>query len=234
MREVCSAVERGVLHGAQGTSGVILSQMLAEMAARFSKHTRIDGAALVEALEYASRAAYDAVIHPVEGTILTVSREAATSASVVASGTIREVLQAAHHAAESALRSTRGMLSQLGEAGVVDAGGAGFVLLLDAFLHVATDRPLPVAPTSVEVEQRKADAVSAARYEVVARLTIREGDFEEFKRRWVELGDVATVLSNHGKWWLVHIHTDDPDRAIEAARRAGDIEELRVTELPAG
>ncbi len=102
---------------------------------------------IVEGLERAAAGAYKAVQNPVEGTILTVARGAADGASGQGRGTgLIGVLEAARHGADEALASTPDLLPVLKEAGVVDSGGAGLVLLFDAFLHVADGRPLPNAP----------------------------------------------------------------------------------------
>ena len=130
--------------GARGNSGVILSQVLRGMSDCFSRSENIDSELLTEALTESSISADGAVMKPVEGTILTVVRESARSAmKAKQSGSITAVIEEALAGGEIALEKTPEQLEVLREAGVVDAGGAGFLLLLNAFLHVLDGRDLP-------------------------------------------------------------------------------------------
>ncbi len=146
----CRAVAHGSLMGARGNSGVILSQILRGLTSSFEQAVDVGPGAVAAALTSASAAAYEAVLRPIEGTILTVVREAAAAASIAADAgaTLGDVLAAASRRAHEALQHTPELLPVLKEAGVVDAGAAGFVLLLDAALHVVDGRPLPTAPAA--------------------------------------------------------------------------------------
>ncbi|MDP9386423.1 MAG: DAK2 domain-containing protein, partial [Actinomycetota bacterium] len=148
MSEVCRAICHGSLMGARGNSGVILCQVLRGMAEAWRDAEGAGAGDVARALRAATEAAYRAVMHPVEGTMLTVARAAADDAcrAAEAGGGLVEVLDAARAAAADALAGTPEQLAVLKEAGVVDAGGAGLLLLLDALLHVAAERPLPVPP----------------------------------------------------------------------------------------
>src|SRR5947209_552231 len=147
MAEVCKAISHGSLMGARGNSGVILSQILRGIAKGFeSAPDGAGGDVVADALAAAADGAYQAVMRPVEGTILTVARVAAEHAAGVRSAPLLEVLDSARGGAAEALAGTPELLPALKQAGVVDAGGAGFLLLLDAFLLVVADRPLPPAP----------------------------------------------------------------------------------------
>src|SRR5690242_20431349 len=148
MPDVCKAISHGSLMGARGNSGVILSQILRGLAQGIAGEEAADGATFARALTAASDAAYGAVMRPVEGTILTVVREAAAAGQRAADGgaNLAGVLGAAKEAAADALARTPELLPVLAEAGVVDAGGAGFVLLLDVLLHVVAGAPVPDAP----------------------------------------------------------------------------------------
>lgn len=155
MATVCGAIGRGSLLGARGNSGVILSQILSEMARTLAAAPVADGRVLAEALGGAARAAYTAVGRPVEGTILTVMREAAQAAAAAsaAGGDLAAVARQARVAASAAVARTPELLPVLADAGVVDAGGAGLALLFDAVASVVDGQPLLVADT--------ADAVAA-------------------------------------------------------------------------
>src|SRR5207302_4006956 len=145
MPSTCKAISHGSLMGARGNSGVILSQVLRGLSDGLKGFEAADGQALADALKGASEAAYTAVMRPVEGTILTVVSEAADAAHAAAGDgkQLVDVLDAAHVAASEALANTPELLPVLKEAGVVDAGAAGFVLLLDVLLNVAAGRPVP-------------------------------------------------------------------------------------------
>ncbi len=144
MAEVCKAVAHGSLMGARGNSGVILCQLLRGFTDGL-KDSGTGPKALASALVRASEAAYGAVMRPVEGTILTVARSAGQAAAERADsgGSLLEVLDAARSAATESLARTPELLPVLAKAGVVDAGGAGYVLLFDAFLHALDGRPMP-------------------------------------------------------------------------------------------
>ena len=133
LEPTCNAISHGSLMGARGNSGVILSQILRGLVGTLKEATEGTGLKVAEALKAASAAAYQAVLKPIEGTILTVVRESADAAHDAAQegGSLVMVLRAARHAGKSALDRTPDMLPVLKDAGVVDAGGAGFLLLLD-------------------------------------------------------------------------------------------------------
>jgi DAK2 domain fusion protein YloV len=150
MNAVCQAVAHGSLMGARGNSGVILSQLLRGLTGVLARSVDPGGEEFAAALGVASEAAYKAVLRPVEGTILTVARAAAEGAKAVADGgraPLLEVLEGARSAAQDALNRTPELLPVLAQAGVVDAGGCGYLLLLDSLLTVVDDRPLPEAPS---------------------------------------------------------------------------------------
>ena len=143
--EVCKAIGHGSLMGARGNSGVILSQLLRGMSERMATagEAGVGPDLLVDAITHASDLARRAVVRPVEGTILTVASAAAAGAAN-GSGLVGVVESARGEAADTLARTPE-MLPVLAQAGVVDAGGAGFLLLLDAFLLVLDGRPLPRA-----------------------------------------------------------------------------------------
>ncbi len=134
---VLEAMARGALLGARGNSGVILSQLLRGMTEVLSTTAEPGAATLAQALTRASQLAYAAVSRPVEGTVLTVSRRAAEAAGR-ATQDLATVARAAAHAAHEALALTPTQLPQLAAAGVVDAGGMGLVVVLDALLETLT------------------------------------------------------------------------------------------------
>ena len=247
MESTCKAVSHGSLMGARGNSGVILSQILRGLSATFSDAgaAGADAARASAALTRAAAAAYEAVLKPIEGTILTVVRESAegAAAAVGAGSDLVAVFRAARESGRSALARTPELLPVLKDAGVVDAGGAGFLLLLDAFLHVLTgeDMPLPDESAGPSVEQLEAVAlrhhqdgtvdVSELRYEVMFLLDLDDSHANEFKAAWGTIGDSIVVVGGEGLY-NCHIHTNDIGAAIEAPLLLGGRpRQIRVTDL---
>ena len=246
LEPLCAAVAHGALMGARGNSGVILAQILRGFASVLrdaaSAGQDPDAPVVARALTAASEGAYTAVARPVEGTILTVIREASESARAAAeSGQgLVEVLDAARVQGYDALERTPDMLAVLAEAGVVDAGGAGLLLLLDACLAELDGRPLPVPP-KVAVGPAPAAAASAAtgveessiadlRYEVMFLLDAPDSSVDGFKQAWTEVGDSIVVVGGDGIW-NCHIHTDDIGAAIEAGIAVGRPHRIQITDL---
>src|SRR5690606_25984373 len=188
---------------------------------------------------------YQAVMRPVEGTILTVVRESADAAeqavAAAPGASLVAVVDAAREAAAASLERTPDLLPVLAEAGVVDAGGAGYLLLLDALAHVVDGRPVPeprvgegaVRPDA-HLVQHTADevheGVSDLRYEVMYFLEAADEAIPAFKDVWAGIGDSIVVVGGDGIW-NCHIHTNDIGAAIEAALDAGRPRQIRVTDL---
>ncbi|MEW6200706.1 MAG: DAK2 domain-containing protein, partial [bacterium] len=136
-RQLAMDAAHGALLGARGNSGVILSQILRGLAESLSSSIDVSGVEFAYSLVAASDCAYQAVIKPVEGTILTVAKDAATSAIIRATevgATMEDILDSAVHQARVTLARTPQMLDKLRQAGVVDAGGQGFVFFLEGML----------------------------------------------------------------------------------------------------
>ena len=239
MDEVCHAISHGSLMGARGNSGVILSQLLRGMADCFKAEDPVGPTGLVEALTRADVLARSAVVRPVEGTILTVARGAAEGAAQghAQGGDLAAVAEAARLQAVETLEQTPELLPQLKQAGVVDSGGTGFVLLLDALCYVISERPLPVPPAveSIEVDVHVAAAHEAGdvgdlRYEVMYLLEAPDEKIAAFKEVWAGIGDSIVVVGGDGIF-NCHIHTDEIGASIEAAIEIGRPREIRVTDL---
>ncbi len=244
MEEVASALAHGALMGAQGNSGIILSQILRGLADAFRSTTDVGTAHLVDALDRASEAAYKAVGRPVEGTILTVLREAAEAArdtETEEGEDLSDLLHRVYRKAELSLRNTPELLPVLKEAGVVDAGGAGFLLLLVAFLEEVSgsDVPLPEAIFAAaaahliqpQPEPETTEDISSLRYEVMFLLHSDEPDAgDRLRDDWAEIGDSIVVVGGEGIW-NCHVHTDDVGAAIEVGVALGRPERIKVTDL---
>jgi DAK2 domain fusion protein YloV len=241
MASVCKAISHGSLMGARGNSGVILSQILRGLATTLAEGETCDGARLAVGLLAASDGAYGAVMRPIEGTILTVIRELSEAAKATAGSgaSLLEVLVAARDAGQEALERTPDLLPVLKEAGVVDAGGAGLLLLLDAALNVVDGRPVPepepvanvvLAGGGHPVQAEGHGDISDLRYEVMYFLEAPDETIPAFKDVWAGIGDSIVVVGGDGIW-NCHIHTDDIGASIEAALDCGRPTKIRVTDL---
>lgn len=248
LEATCAAISHGSLMGARGNSGVILSQILRGISSTIgSGHDAgtISTATMSLALTNAATAAYEAVLKPIEGTILTVVRESAEGGAraLDEGASMAEMLGAAREAGRRALANTPELLPVLKEAGVVDAGGAGFLLLLDSFLHVVTGEEMPEpddsdgpSPDQLEVIAKRQGSdgevdVSELRYEVMFLLNLDDAKAPEFKSAWGSLGDSIVVVGGDGLY-NCHIHTNDIGASIEAPLLLGGTpRNIRVTDL---
>ncbi len=224
--ETARMLARGALLGARGNSGVILSQMLHGAAEEMAPPVTVDQ--LRRVLRRAAQAGYEAVAHPVEGTMLTVMRAAADAVESV-EGSMSDVVRAASRAAREALERTPEQLEVLARAGVVDAGGRGVTEVLDALLAVVTGETVS-RPVSV----RRPEAVVAdlplqgPAFEVMYLLDAKDEDMPTLRAELDALGDSLLVVGGDGLW-NVHVHTDEPGAAVEVGVRAGRPHRIRIT-----
>ena len=240
MDAVCDAIAQGSLMGARGNSGVIMSQILRGFVGVVRAHDHVDGAGFADAWARAAEGAYTAVGNPVEGTILTVVRESADAAVAAADGgaDLVGVLDAARKEGGASLERTPTLLAVLADAGVVDAGGAGLLLFLDAALHVVDGRPMPeptvTAPPDLEParpdDDRHEPSIADLRYEVMFLLDAPDETIDGFKSAWAEVGDSIVVVGGDGLF-NCHIHCDDIGAAIEAGIAVGRPHKIRITDL---
>ena len=227
----CDAVAYGSLMGARGNSGMILAQVLRGLTGTLRDSTALGPATVAEALRAASDAAYQAVLEPVEGTILTVVRVSADGAGEAsASGAdLAGVVREARDSGRAALDQTPDLLPVLAEAGVVDAGGAGYLLLLDALMHVVANEPLPAAEAVTSAAPD--GSMGEQRYEVMFVCHLDDDGVDTLKARWAEIGDSIVVAGGRGQW-NCHVHTNDVDAAIAVAvDLGGEPQGIRVTDL---
>ncbi|MEU4164419.1 DAK2 domain-containing protein [Actinoplanes sp. NPDC026670] len=155
---------RGALLGARGNSGVIVSQILRGMADTFATGAAVRGGELARALRTATDAAYAAVAHPVEGTVLSVVAAAAEAAGRLRSDSLAAVAREAARAASEALARTPQQLPVLAQAGVVDAGGRGLCLLLDALAETIDAKPADAKPADAKPADAKPADAGASRH----------------------------------------------------------------------
>ena len=241
--EVAGAMARGALMGARGNSGVILSQVFKGLALELDGRPDLDGNHLAHALGRARTLAYKAVGHPVEGTMLTVIGAAADASSGVASGTVRDVVDAACEAAREAVAMTPTKLPVLREAGVVDAGGQGFLVILEGVLrHLAGGdaaiEQIPVPdPVGVEasggaVSQEFLDTTDKEVYGNCIQFTLEGSglDPDVARDRMAESAESAVVVGME-KILKVHVHAAEPDLLMDLARSMGAVSDVTVTDM---
>jgi hypothetical protein len=239
-----AALSRGAVLGARGNSGTILAQLLRGLSDQLADAGPADGPALAAALHKAADGAYSAVADPEEGTFLTVARAGAEAAVAAVAGDrtgLADVVTAAADGARAALEATPGQLEALRAAGVVDAGGAGLCLVLDALVTTVTG----VEPARAPLQRR------ASRHPDPAHVPHQPppgpgsevqyllADSDEtavavLQGRLAALGDSLVVVgvdTPAGRQWNVHVHTSDVGGAIEAGIEAGRPHGISVTPL---
>ncbi|GAA1317915.1 DAK2 domain-containing protein [Pseudonocardia xinjiangensis] len=233
---VAGALARGALVGARGNSGVILSQVLrgvADAVAAVVGPTPA-GAVLADALGRAHRLATAAVTRPREGTVLSVLGAAARAAAAAGSDRLDDVACAAAEAAAGAVQATTGQLPELARAGVVDAGGLGLYLVLDALAGLVSGRTgtarLPATGAPARQPARGRDVLVAEReggspgydYEVMYLLESPADERMGALRGELDaLGDCVSVVGDGDGLWNVHVHCSDVGAAIEAGLAVG-------------
>jgi DAK2 domain fusion protein YloV len=240
LRAGMQAYSKGALLGARGNSGVILSQLVGAQLRRIGRAGPTDRSASVfaEGMALATDAAYSAVGEPVEGTILSVARaasEAAAEAAKMEENRLGAVVHAAASAAREALARTPDQLPMLKAAGVVDAGGRGLCVVLDAAessitgKRVATTTP-QVGTSAIPMARVPTDDLTedGPAYEVMYLLETDDDAIPQLRAALAPLGDSLVVVGGEGLW-NVHIHVDDVGAAVEAGIRAGSPRRIQVT-----
>ena len=231
-RELAMGAARGALLGARGNSGVILSQILRGLAEGLESSKEVSGVEFAYALVAGADCAYQAVIKPVEGTILTVAKDAATSAmmrAVEPEATFEEILDSAVRQARITLARTPQMLDKLRQAGVVDAGGQGFVFFLDGMLSAILGEALPekeaikTAPVA-EVEKLPflycTELTLASPAANIPRL-----------RTGLEVDSDSLLVVGGEDLVRVHVHTNDPGAVISFALDFGELMDVKIDNM---
>ena len=235
---VAAALSLGALMGARGNSGVILSQLFRGLGEAVSGVDEIGGLELAEALRRGCEAAFSAVSHPVEGTILTVVRDAsvAAAAALVANGSLEHVLAAAVAEASASVARTPSMLPILKSAGVVDAGGKGLELLLAGALASVHGESTPhVARVAHDIPLPALDGLEAEGfgYETVFVVVPNDGkrlDVDAIRLKLGEIGESVLVAGDPNAV-KIHVHNEHPDRVIAYGLSVGTLSRISVENL---
>ena len=230
-----------LLRGARGNSGVILSLLFRGFAKAVRDKTTMDGADLAMALDFGVAAAYKAVMKPAEGTILTVSRMAAARAAGAAreNADLESVLQAAIEEGSVALDHTIDQNPVLKKAGVVDAGGKGFLVILQGMLDELQGKPMPKtdedeasAPADkADFEMMAAEEITFAFDTVyIVRKKTADVDLEPLRRYLNSIGD-SLVIGEDDEAFKVHVHTNIPGEALTESQKYGTLELAKIENM---
>lgn len=240
--EVSSAVASALLRGARGNSGVILSLLFRGFANGCKGKKEIDGVALADALTMGVDAAYKAVLKPTEGTVLTVSRMAAKAAKDAAKESVDalDVLEAAFAQGEKTLAETPEMLPILKKAGVVDAGGKGYLVILEGMINYLRSGVAVEPDESAKfTDDGVADPVPLSEDEItftyctefiVGKDPTVTKDPELLRSFLRSIGD-SIVMVDDEEIIKVHVHTDHPGRAFEEALTYGMLEKTKIENM---
>ena len=230
--QLASTIAHGALMGARGNSGVILSQILRGLAHALEGKAEMDGGLLAQALSEGASTAYKGVMKPVEGTILTVAREAAAAAErqAAAGGNLRQVLAAAYEEAEASLLRTPSLLPVLAEAGVVDAGGTGYAMILEGWLRHMDGESVGTAQLAEETVEHVAAFEGGYNYDTQFLIKGHDLDVEEIRAAMGTFGD-SVVVAGDESLVKVHVHCDLPGRALDYAVQLGDVTDVVIENM---
>ena len=239
--ELANMVSNGSLMGARGNSGVILSQILRGFSKALQGKDQIDTQVLADALDKGSKTAYKAVMKPIEGTILTVSRESAEHAlSVCETETdivvfLRDVINAGIRS----LNHTPELLPVLKEAGVVDAGGKGFITILDGMLSAISGEDIDYQSEDQDLSTEtiaKRDILSPINDDIefgyCTEFLINNNteNSEFFAKEIKDIGDSMMVVEGDG-FIKVHVHTNEPGVVLDKALKVGELVDIKIDNM---
>ena len=239
--EAASTTASALLRGARGNSGVILSLLFRGLSKAVKDKDTIDGRDLAIALDFGVAAAYKAVMKPAEGTILTVSRLAAAKAADAARKAPADpeaVLEAAIAEGRLALEHTTEMNPVLKKAGVVDAGGKGFLVILQGMLDSLRGEPMPEEGEAAGGGEQKTDYAAIAAEEItftfdtvfIVRKNAGFKGTEAFEAYLNSIGD-SLVIGEDDDCFKVHVHTDIPGAALTEAQKYGTLELAKIENM---
>ena len=246
LAEVMQSLSRGMLLGARGNSGVILSQLFAGMAKGFDSCERADANTIGHALTLGVKQAYSSVMTPTEGTILTVARESVKYAvsRITPESTIRSFFGDLVREMQASLNRTPELLATLKEAGVVDSGGAGLLYIMDGFNKILNGEEIKAEPIAVAEKKQLVDltgftADSEMTYgyctELLLQLQNSKVDAENFDNDIITeflcgIGD-SVVSFKTGTIVKIHVHTLTPDKVLAFCRQYGEFLTVKIENM---
>ncbi len=250
--DLSAALAKGLLMGARGNSGVILSQIFRGFAKGAAGKTKLNAQDFVDAYANGAKVAYKAVMKPTEGTILTVVRESAQAGlnKIKETDDLLEIMHTIYEASKKALKKTPDLLPVLKEVGVVDSGGQGLVYVLEAFDESLSGKEVEKGedykPDKAEVDemvnamdhqsvQGKLDPADI-KYTYCTQMLVRIGkgkqvtkkfDYDTFYNYLAKLGDSLLVLSDD-QVVRVHVHTEHPGKVLSWGQEFGDLQTIEI------
>ena len=241
MEPLCKAISSGSLRGARGNSGVILSQLLRGFTKGIKKYDEIDAPILAEAFEKAVETAYKAVMKPKEGTILTVARGMAEKASELAQEGVEleEMLEAIVAEGDAVLARTPEMLPVLKEAGVVDSGGQGLMQVIKGALDVFKGKEIEytvekkstgVSVSQAHIEEKEIKFGYCTEFIILLEKPMSEETEHDFKEFLMSIGDSIVLVADEDIV-KVHVHTNDPGKAISRALTYGALSRMKIDNM---
>ena len=241
MEPLCKAISSGSLRGARGNSGVILSQLLRGFTKGIKKYDEIDAPILAEAFEKAVETAYKAVMKPKEGTILTVARGMAEKASELAQEGVEleEMLEAIVAEGDAVLARTPEMLPVLKEAGVVDSGGQGLMQVIKGALDVFKGKEIEytvekkstgVSVSQAQIEEKEIKFGYCTEFIILLEKPMSEETEHDFNEFLMSIGDSIVLVADEDIV-KVHVHTNDPGKAISRALTYGALSRMKIDNM---
>jgi len=239
--ELAAALSKGALMGARGNSGVILSQLIRGFSQSLEHKRIIRSRDLAQALKKASEVAYHGVLKPVEGTILTVSREAADKAVEAASDNdnLIDLMEITRDEAEASLKRTPELLDTLKEAEVVDAGGQGYLTIIEGMLMALREEKFEFQPHAEEkVIKKTAEPAEEIKFTYCTQMLIevdtRSRSFErlitKIRQDMQSYGDSIMVVGDAGII-KIHIHTNHPGVLLEYGLKKGKVFDIKIDNM---
>ncbi len=244
MPELSKAISHGSLRGARGNSGVILSQLLRGFSKTIQDHERIDQKLLAAAMERAVETAYKAVMRPKEGTILTVAKGVARKAVHIAKDniTLDEFMTRIIEEGEKVLAATPDMLPVLKEAGVVDSGGQGLIVVLKGAYAAYAGKPVEAPKTAQDATVKPAAKTDVKRpegdikfgycTEFIVNLAnpVSDKEVDRFKDFLESMGD-SIVCVPDDDFIKIHVHTNDPGKVLQKGLSYGELSRIKIDNM---
>jgi DAK2 domain fusion protein YloV len=234
LSSIAKEVGASSVMASRGCSGVILSQFLIGLTKSLEGKDRVEAKELAQALYQGAEAAYRAMREPVEGTILTVAREATRKGVDIAKkeNDIAQIMKAVYHQAREVLEKTPNMLPVLKGAGVVDAGGMGFVYMLEGVLRLIEGKPLQKFQSASSARKVVGTWERGMKYKYCTEFLIIGQDLvlKEIEDGLVKYGDCASVIGS-SVLAKCHIHTNEPDRVQKYAATLGAVDKVKVDDM---
>lgn len=238
--DVSKAFSRGLLMGARGNSGVILSQIFKGISLELTDKESVDSVELAKAFVKGRKTAYKAVMRPVEGTILTVIKDSSEHVlkEVKHSHTIKETMNKLVNQANLSLENTPNLLPILKEANVVDSGGAGLVRIFEGMLAYLNDDLIEKSSQDLEVEKVATEYYidnHEGKYGYCTEYIVRLNEPDKFNetelREFLEEQGDSLVVVNDEDILKVHVHTLDPGKALSNAITYGDLLKIKIENM---